>query len=121
MRVNVALYTEIFTIVKSMGQECTTQMRGKFTGRARSDLCTRLQRRGARDREVRERRGDCITVLSDSVYPQARKYAENRPHEEAGFLLYCLIWMCLALSGGKSRKAGFRFRVRGRSTHTCLF
>jgi hypothetical protein len=34
---------------------------------------------------------DRIPVLSDAVDPQARKSAENRPHEEAGFLLYCLI------------------------------
>jgi hypothetical protein len=32
-----------------------------------------------------------IAVLSDFVDPQPRHYAENRPPEEAGFLLSCLI------------------------------
>src|SRR6266850_6458336 len=51
VRVNIALYTKIFTIVKDKGQGCTTQVRRKSAGHARRDPCTRLQRRGACDRE----------------------------------------------------------------------
>jgi hypothetical protein len=41
---------------------------------------------------------DSLPVLSNFVDPQPRKYAENRPHQKAGFLLYCLMVGRMGLS-----------------------